>query len=469
MALEFYRDSKTAANKVDESVFAEINKQALLFDTQFKLGSTVCMSFTLKTSKGGLGTFDKILVVENNSTKHVLYLDSVDTSDDLYDTYVLCDSMLKFNKIYDGSILTNNGETAVTYQEIIADICSQMGVAYISSSYNGPNRTTTTYDNTTPARDYISWFAELSGGFAYITSADKLKFGEITLTYPQAIPVEECSSFKLGTHHQFTRIVFDNYDVHFEAGYTAPGLETIYLNPNNRFIVDQSDVDAIDRILGTFDFYNIKVDRCPIPTGNYFPGYYIKFSLNGVEYKTIAQIDQSYYLGWQGGFECWLDNAEQTETQVIGTEQKMRLMEVKYDLELNQFSRTISDLNENVTATITHTADTIREDFEKEIEIIKDDVTKVAVVTTYIKRTADGLEIGLKSDDEDVDTTIRMQLTNESLNFINNDDEILASLDANEGLVASKLAVGSPTEGDKRWQFIVWGDNNTHLRIAKHN
>lgn len=440
-----------------------------MFDKQFKLGSTVCMSFTIKTSKAGLGTFDKIIVRENNSNKHVLYLDSVDTSDDVYDTYVLCDSMLKFNQVYDGSTLTNDGQTSVTYKEIIADICSQMGVDCLVSSYRGPNRSTTTYDNTTPARDYISWFAELHGGFAYITGADKLKFEELALTYPPAIPVEECSNFKLGTHHVFNRLVFDNYDVHYEEGYTGQGEETIYLNPNNRYITDQSDVEAIYNRLSTFDFYNIKVDRCPIPTGNYFPGYFIKFSLNGVEYKTVAQIDQSYNLGWQGGFECWLDNAEQVETQVIGTEQKMRIMEVKYDLELNQFSRKISDLNENVTSTITQTADAIREDFEKEIEVVKGDITKIVEVTTYIQRTADGLEIGLKSEDPDVDTTIRMQLTNESLNFINNNDEVLASLDAQEGLVASKLAVGSPTEGNKRWQFIVWGDNNTHLRIAKHN
>lgn len=468
MALEFYRDSVDVANKVDDGVFAEIHKQALMFDKQFKLGSTVCMSFTIKTSKAGLGTFDKIIVREGNSNKHILYLDSVDTSDDVYDTYVLCDSMLKFNKVYDGSTLTNDGQTSVTYKEIIADICSQMGVDCLVSSYRGPNRSTTTYDNTTPARDYISWFAELNGGFAYINASDKLKFEELVAIYPPAIAVEDCSSFKLGAHHVFTRVVFDNYDVHYEEGYTSTGTETLYLNPNNRYIIDQSDVEAISNRIGTFDFYNIKVDRCPIPTGNYFPGYFIKFSLNGVEYKTVAQIDQSYNMGWQGGFECWLDNAEQVETQVIGTEQKIRKMEVKYDLELNQFSRSISDLNENVTSTITQTADTIREDFQKEIKVIKDDVTKAVEVTTYIQRTADGLEIGLKSEDPDVDTTVRMQLTNESLNFINNDNEILASLDAQEGLVASKLAVGSPTEGDKRWQFIVWGVDNTHLRIAKH-
>ena len=478
MALAFYRNSYATANLIDDSVFVEINRQARLFDSQFKLGSTVCQCYTVKTIKGGLGTFDKIVAREKygSTTNNVyLFLDSVDTSEDLYDTYVLCDAMLKFNQIYDGSILTNNGETSVLYSEIIADICSQVGVEWVSASYNGPDRYTSTFDTTTPARDYISWFAELNGGYASINSSGKLRFDTYGVTdHTGTITAEECSSIKVGEHHNFKRFVFDNYDVHFEAGLSTG--ETLYLNPSNRYIIEQSDVDYIeDACSGYLDFYNVKIERCPIPEGVLHLGRYMEVMLNSSTYcKFIIQFDQSYYLGWQGGFECWLDNAEQVETQIQTQTDKQRIMEVKYDAELNQFSRTISDmddtLNAKITSTASQTANEIREEFSVPMQVLKDGVESVEWMTTYISRTANGLVIGKIPEGEgSANDNIRMELSNTALNFINKDDEVLAKLDANEGLVAAKLAVGSPTEGNKRWQFIVWGDNNTHLRIAKHN
>lgn len=530
--IEFYKNSVTTANKISPEYFVRISKQALMFDDVFKLGSTPCMSYTVSMAKDSVGSFDKIIVVEDSVQKHVLYLDSLDTSNDLYDEYVLTDSMIKFNAAYDGSIITDEGQTAVTYLQILQDICSTFGVGCGVSTFIGANKTTTTYDNTIPARDYISWLAEMNGGYAVINANDQLVFKQFgdsdnifpgknicpsnaedytaytthtasggsysvsqaqmlssgtrvtvntkspswayfnplgmtalrdelvhypntkftisfdvyttsnaafnirvqngngdsrMIAFPQfkftpnvayrvsatattsselaidsqilyfdvrnhptgsfieigniqiemgdvATPYEAyspstvahvnailCSSIKVGALHKIQRVVFDNYDFKFEHGTVTDG-ETLYLNIENRFITAQSDIDAIYNVINGFSFYNINVDKCPVERTSV--GEMIAFDLYEDSYPTIAQIDQEYLLGWMGGYECEVANAEQQETQVVGTAKKMRAMVVKYDAELNQFSREISEINEDL-GEVSSKVSTLEQDAER--------------------------------------------------------------------------------------------------------
>ena len=342
--IEFYKNSVASANLISPEYFVEISRQALMFDDVFKLGSTPCMSYNVSMAKDSIGEFEKIIVVEDGVQKHVLYLDDLDTSNDLYDEYVLTDSMIKFNATYDGSTLTNHGQTAVTYMAILQDICSQFGVGCGVTSFIGSTKTTSTYDNTVPAREYISWLAEMNGGYAVINENDELVFKQFSSSVA-TISALLCSSFKVGSLHKIQRVVFDNYDVKYEQGTVTDG-ETLYINIENRFITAQGDVEAIYNVINGFSFYNIKVDKCPVAEASV--GDVITFNLYEDNYPTIVQIDQSYVLGWIGGYECEVANAEQIETQIMGTERRMRTMIVKYDAELNEFSRTLAETNDRI-------------------------------------------------------------------------------------------------------------------------
>ncbi len=126
-------------------------------------------------------------------------------------------------------------------------------------------------------------------------------------------------------------------------------------------------------------------------------------------------------------------------------------------------SETERTLREEITSSSTQTATAIRDEFTTRFETIEGDVSDIEEVTTFFEKTSDGLLIG-KSN-----SNIRMELDNDSLDFINTDSQIMTKLDATQGLVTTKLAVGSTTEADKMWQIIPWGDGNRHLRFGKHN
>ena len=65
--IKLYRDSVAAANLIDSNMFVSIEREQILFDDTFKLGSTACQCYKIKALKGVLGTFNTLLIVDDIS------------------------------------------------------------------------------------------------------------------------------------------------------------------------------------------------------------------------------------------------------------------------------------------------------------------------------------------------------------------------------------------------------------------
>lgn len=482
----FYRDTIASANLIPADKFLEIKKEALLFDNVFKLGSTPCMSFTIKVLKGAISSFTNILVVEDGTLMHTLQLDSVDTSNNTTDTYVLNDYMIRFNTTYDASslIYPDNTSTPVpaTYLQILQDICAQNGVTCGVSSFTGSTKTTTQINSTIPARTYISYLAEMNGGYAYISAAGQLMFGRYANSSVATIDAALCSSFKLGALHTIKRVVYDTGDVMYEAG-TDDG-DVVYIDPSNTFITEQADIDAIYTVVNDFSFWNVEVDKCPLSTATV--GQCIRFSLNGSYYRTIVQINQQYGNGWIGGYSCVLDNSVQQETRVVGTEQALRTMMTIIDRNNNTFTRFVSDVNGNFssmsqtsgaiiarvgnleTASSSYaTKDDVASDLEslnQAIEAANENYlavnTKASRLDNLVYVTTAGLNVGNPNNQ------IRGVFGSTSLDFVNKSNTILAYVDAEDGLGGPMLSVGSKADTNK-WNIKASNDGK-HLRFTRH-
>ena len=91
-------------------------------------------------------------------------------------------------------------------------------------------------------------------------------------------------------------------------------------------------------------------------------------------------------------------------------------------------------------------------------------------ISTYFDFTADGLVVGK------TDSGIRGLFGNTALDFLDDNDNKLRWLDANEGLGASELSIGIPdTDNDDnyllRWRIYTapeGRDEGAHLRFTRH-
>ena len=482
----FYKDSIASANLIGADKFLEIRKEALLFDNIFKLGSTPCVSFTIKVLKGAIGSFTNILVVEDGTLMHTLQLDSVDTSNNTTDTYVLNDYMIRFNTTYDASslIYPDNTSTPVpaTYLQILQDICAQNGVTCGVSSFTGSTKTTTQINSTIPARTYISYLAEMNGGYAYISAAGQLMFGRYSNISTATISAKECSSFKLGALHTIKRVVYETGDVLYEAG-TDDG-DIVFIDPSNTFITEQADIDAIYSVVNGLSFYNIEVEKCPISTATV--GQRIQFKLNDSYYRTIVQINQQYNNGWVGGYSTVLDNSIQQETRVIGTEQALRTMMTIIDRNNNTFTRFVGDVDGKFSA-IQQTSGSVilrvsdlenessnfarKEDVAEDLKSLQkaiDDANgeylkvnqKASRLDNLVYVTSAGLNVGAPGNN------IRGVFSSQSLDFVNKSNTILAYVDAEDGLGGPMLSVGTKADTNK-WNIKASNDGK-HLRFTRH-
>lgn len=349
MIITFYSGENSTI--LDNSKVVGLSLECKMFDEVFKLGSTPCYCVTLEILKGSApyepGQITKVYINDTAGSRfsHYFYLDEVNTDDDVVEKYTLVDSMIKFNFNYDGSDFIN-AETR-TLLDVLLNICEVAGVSTDITGFNGSDKIITWYDNTISAREYIGYIAELAGGYAYINASDKLVFGDfVNSDISTTVALEETSGYKIGEYHVLTRVLFDNSDVVYEAG-TDTG-NTVYLNPGNVYITSQADVDAIYNAVKNFNFYSVKIDQCPIPKVPTI-GWKVNLTLNGsITYTLIAQIQFTYMLGWQGGYDCMLANQEQEETQVIDNATKIRTIKVIMDRQNGIFTREIEETQNEV-------------------------------------------------------------------------------------------------------------------------
>lgn len=118
---------------------------------------------------------------------------------------------------------------------------------------------------------------------------------------------------------------------------------------------------------------------------------------------------------------------------------------------ISNLSTTVSQNDQNVQIAISNIQSTVNEQGE--------DITELH---EYITFDASGVTVG-KSDSD-----IRGVFGNNSLDFVDSNDTVLAWLSTEDGLGATELSVGDATTKNKRWRIITSSDGS-HLRFTRHS
>ena len=111
------------------------------------------------------------------------------------------------------------------------------------------------YDNTVSARTYISYIAEQAGGFACIGRDGKLYIKTIGQDIVE-MPLRYFENFEWGEKIRISRIRYEDGIQLFEKGDTTGN--TIYINQDNMYIVDQEQIDNIYNLYKDLEVYGFE-------------------------------------------------------------------------------------------------------------------------------------------------------------------------------------------------------------------
>lgn len=168
--------------------------------------------------------------------------------------------------------------------------------------------------------------------------------------------------------------------------------------------------------------------------------------------STVASVDKS--VNGEGGLSYQVSKIEQTASGISESVKKV-------DEKLANGYLTKSEVENLVEST----AESTKRTFSTTVTKANETAETVSTIQTYIKESADGIEIG-KSDSQIVGV-----FGNDSLDFKDTvSGDRLAWVDATEGLGGSKLSVGDATQRSKRWKiFVREQGTGTHLTFSRHN
>ena len=307
---------------INEDYYKSLTNTHNLFNGNFILGSTASNTFTLELDVLATSTTpEAIKITDNDEDYATLVVDKVEDVDKYTKSYKLTDKLVDLNYYYDASEFINqNGGSALT-SEILADMCSKIGLE-VDENINWINDIPVTwYDNTILAREYAGYIAEINAGYIIILPNGKLTIKQHKMASKYTINVDDCENFTLGERHIISKVVYDNGIVKYEAGDDTGN--TLYVDANNVFIVSQEQVTNIYNAIVGFEFYSVETGNCTI-NKDVRAGDVITFVDGDNEYPTIANIDLSYNGGWNGGYSLDINTERQEETDLIGNNTKIR-------------------------------------------------------------------------------------------------------------------------------------------------
>lgn len=117
------------------------------------------------------------------------------------------------------------------------------------------NKQISVYDNTVSARTYLSYIAEQAGGFACIGRDGKLYIRTIGKDTIQ-MPLRYFENFEFGEKIKISRVKYEDGIQLFEKGNTTGN--TIYINQDNMYIVDQEQIDNIYNLYKDLEVYSFE-------------------------------------------------------------------------------------------------------------------------------------------------------------------------------------------------------------------
>lgn len=365
---------------IDEDFYVSLTNTHNLFNGNFMLGSTASNTFTLVLDITAVSSVPEVVkITENDEDFATLVVDKVEDVDKFSKSYKLTDKLVDLNYYYDASEFINqNGGSALT-SEILADMCSNVGIE-VDENINWINDIPVTwYDNTVTAREYAGYIAEINAGYISILPNGKLTIKQHNMASKYTINVDDCEDFTLGERHIITKVVYDNGIVKYEAGDDTGN--TLYIDANNLYITSQEQITNIYNAINGFEFYSVETGNCPI-NSDIRAGDVITFVDGDNEYPTIANINLQYYGGWFGGYSLDINTEKQEETDVIGTNNKIRGIITRLNRDEAQLEIVANETDEN-----SEKIGQLELDFEEinlkvsEITDFIDDVTNMGTIT----------------------------------------------------------------------------------------
>ena len=374
---------------IDDDSYTYLDNEYKLFTDSFKLGSVACNSFKLSVNKAMVENHPNEVKIEDDNTTFYLVVDSF-TEDRYVYNYTLVDKLVNLNFNYDASGIINEKaelEEDCYTSDILADICNQAGIE-LDDSINWLNDIVVSwYDNTIQAREYVSYIAELQGGYACINEDGKLTIKPHKKASSKTIDIDECSDFILGEYKKITRVVYDNGIQFFQFQDEETEGVTLYLNPNNVYIINEEVVENIFNAINGFEFYLVDVPQAPMDS-NIRAGDIITFTDGVNDYPTIAQYSMSYGGSWVGGYSLQLNTEKQEETKITGVEAKI----LKISTEINRANAELTIVaektegNSQSISTLEQTVDGFIETVQK-VDDLEDRTTTIETNIDGMKQT----------------------------------------------------------------------------------
>ena len=334
-----------------------LNQSAQPYNQNFAIGNTVCRQFTLEVKNAGFNFVpthvylyeDNGSQTQSNWTKYAtLLVDDKQLQDGDYTTFNLTDVMVRFNKDLTYTVTD-------TCWDILTDICWRAGISLATQTFYMDDFQITWEDNVTE-RDFISYVAEVNGGYAYIDADGNLNIAQYSSTPAGSVDMNKVAYFKIGERHYIDRVYVELASA--TKFYPAStNNDTLYLNPENILFNDAQGytidgiIQHIYSIVNGLEFYNIKIDNC-ITLPNVRACQIIQFGESGNWTPFLCTVNFSYNTAWRGGYETDLDCKLQEETQIVTSAELVKRINIKVDREAGEIRQEISDLDAQTTASL---------------------------------------------------------------------------------------------------------------------
>ena len=185
---------------INENYYKSLKNDHNLFNSSFALGSTASNTFTLELDKNAVSNINPniVKITENDEDFATLVVDNVEEVDKDTLKYTLTDKLVDLNYYYDASELIAQKGGSAKMSEILADMCSKIGLEVDENINWIDDIDVTWYDNTILARDYAGFIAENNAGYIFILPNGKLTIRQHNMTSKYDINIEDCEDVTIG-------------------------------------------------------------------------------------------------------------------------------------------------------------------------------------------------------------------------------------------------------------------------------
>ena len=341
---------------------------------------------------------------------------------------VALDNAVKFKPAVNIQEFFDEETEDITALALLQALCTHYGVTLVS--YPNVNTTvkTASYDSTTSGKQYISYIAEIMGGFAKIDRQGRLKIVPVKSNSVATIDATKSKALTIGEEYKITEVCYDNGDFKHTSPETPETGNTLYIRTDNIFIngTDTERQQIIDNIYDSVGGLTIRA----MSVENY-----ADFTLDSEDIVAYT-VDEDTYLtyynnsyAFKGSIMGKVDvsiptkNQEET-TNVLGGDLKSQIKGIRttVDQQNARFTREIYDTRQEVRQ-VEEQVETYKVNVELNNLVVSVDTLNIPIETktysvnytaTYLGETVNPV---VTYTGENIGITVSVNTTNKTLNF----------------------------------------------------